>query len=111
MGNEALPQSVKGLLGDIRGLIESARRRVAQAANSGLVMLYWSIGRRIRRDILREKRADYGEQIVLTLSARLVKDYGSAFAPDLLFRMIKFAEVFPDQKIVVTLSPQLQHFK
>lgn len=64
------------LLGDIRSLIEGARGQVAQAVNAGLVMLYWSIGYRIRREMLGEKRAEYGKQIVETLSKRLVSDYG-----------------------------------
>ena len=52
------------LLGDIRALIEAAREQTARAVNSALVGLYWHIGTRIRQDILREKRAGYGEQIV-----------------------------------------------
>ena len=40
------------LLTDIRDLILSARRQVAQAVNAELTMLYWEIGRRIRQDIL-----------------------------------------------------------
>ena len=61
----------KNLLGDIRLLIETTRERVSQTINSGLVLLYWSIGKRIREDILREKRAAYGKQILQTLSAKL----------------------------------------
>ena len=45
------------LLTEIRSLILSARRQVAQAANAEITMLYWEIGRRIRQDILEEKRA------------------------------------------------------
>jgi len=56
------------LLTDIRSLILSARRQVAQAINAGFTMLYWEIGRRIRQDILEEKRAAYGKEIVATLS-------------------------------------------
>ena len=42
------------LLGDVRDLIQQARQGVARAVNSGLVTLYWHVGRRIRQDILRE---------------------------------------------------------
>ena len=55
--------TVKRLLGDIRSLIESARQQTAQAVNAGLVMRYRSIGDRIRRDILRQKRAEYGTEV------------------------------------------------
>jgi hypothetical protein len=49
------------LLGDIRALIEAARAQTAQAVNSAIVALYWHIGKRIREDVLGEKRAEYGE--------------------------------------------------
>ncbi len=52
------------LLTDLRALIEQARDATARAVNSALVLVYWSIGDRIRRDILKNKRADYGEQIL-----------------------------------------------
>lgn len=55
------------LIADIRGLIESARVRVAGAVNFELTMLYWRIGERISEDILQEQRADYGEEIVATI--------------------------------------------
>jgi hypothetical protein len=95
------------LLGDLRGLIAAAREQVSQAINAGLVLLYWGIGDRIRREILGEKRAIYGEQIVSTLSAQLSAEYGSGFSARNLFRMIRFAEVFPDRQVVQTLSGRL----
>jgi predicted nuclease of restriction endonuclease-like (RecB) superfamily len=100
------------LLDDLRSLIRQTREGVAQGVNSALVLLYWQVGQRIRRDILQEKRADYGEQIVPTLSAQLVADYGDGFSKRNLFRMIRFVEVFPDQQIVSALSKQLSwsHF-
>lgn len=102
----------KALLDDIRSLIESARRRGAAAINTEIVMLYWHIGKRIRKDILRMERADYGKQIVQTLSGKLIAEYGRGFSRTNLFQMIRFAEVFNDLKIVQTLSEQLSwsHF-
>jgi predicted nuclease of restriction endonuclease-like (RecB) superfamily len=100
------------LLGDLRGLIQEARQKVARNINSTLVMLYWRVGQRIRKDILEEKRADYGEKVVPTVSAQLVEEFGEGFARRNLFRMIRFVEVFPDEQIVSTLSTQLgwSHF-
>jgi len=100
------------LLGDLRGLIDAARDRVAQAVNAGLVLLYWGIGERIRRDILGEQRAAYGEQIVQTVSARLMAEYGRGFTAKTLWRMIQLVESFPDREIVAALSRQLgwSHF-
>jgi hypothetical protein len=60
--------SSKGLLKDLRELITEARQDVARQVNSTLVLLYWRIGQRIRQDTLKEKSAEYGEEIVATLS-------------------------------------------
>jgi predicted nuclease of restriction endonuclease-like (RecB) superfamily len=100
------------LLEDLRALIGALREQVAQAVNSALVLLYWQVGTRIRSEILREKRAEYGEEILPTLSAKLTPEFGDGFSARNLARMIKFAEVFPDVKIVATLSRQLSwsHF-
>lgn len=100
------------LLGDIRALIEAARRRAASAVNSELTMLYWRIGQRIHTQVLEGRRADYGEGVVLTLAAQLVKEYGGSFAVKNLRRMVQFAVTFPDERIVVSLIRQLSwtHF-
>ena len=95
------------LLSDVRLLIEGARARAAVAVNSEMVRLYWSIGARIRKDVLGFERAAYGEQIVHALSGQLSEDYGSGFGRTNLFYMIRFAEVFPDSQIVHALSEQL----
>jgi len=102
----------KSLLSDLRQLIEEAKQDVARQVNSALVLLYWRVGNRIRKDILKEKRAEYGEQIVPTLSAQLVLEYGEGFSKRNLFRMIRFTEFFPQEQIVVLLSRQLgwSHF-
>ncbi|NUQ63141.1 MAG: DUF1016 domain-containing protein [Pirellulales bacterium] len=100
------------LLGEIRGLIEQTRRGVARAVNSAMVGLYWSIGKRIREDILHQQRAEYGEQIVAALSQQLTTEYGRGFGRRNLFRMMQFAEFFPAEQIVSALSAQLgwSHF-
>jgi DUF1016 N-terminal domain len=59
------------LFEDLRFLIIEARQDVARSVNSALVMLYWRVGKRIRQDILKEKRADYGGHIVAALSQQL----------------------------------------
>ena len=95
------------LLRDIRLLIESARGRTAAAVNSEMVTLYWSIGERVRKDILSADRAAYGEQIVDALSRKLSEEYGRGLSRANLFHMIRFAETFPHRKIVHALSRQL----
>jgi predicted nuclease of restriction endonuclease-like (RecB) superfamily len=101
------------LLDDLKTLIEQARQQVAVAVNTGLTLLYWQVGQRIRSDLLqKEDRAAYGKRILATLSPELTQRYGKGFALSALSRMVKFAEVFPEIKIVATLSQQLSwsHF-
>jgi hypothetical protein len=83
-----------------------------KSANSTLTLLYWKLGERIRREVLRDERAEYGEQIVATLSHQLVRDYGKGFTEKSLRRMVQFSEAFPDEQIVATLSRELSwsHF-
>jgi hypothetical protein len=71
-----------------------------------MVLLYWAVGDRIRREILGEKRAAYGEPIVSTLSRQLATGYGRGFSRPNLFKMVRFAEAFPDRQIVAALSQQ-----
>ncbi len=105
--------ATRGLLGDVRELILQARAGVARAVDSGLVTLYWHVGRRIRQDILNETRAEYGKKIVHALGAQLEREFGSGYGEKNLHRMIQFAEAFPDEKIVAALRRQLgwTHFK
>ncbi len=101
------------LVRDIRQLITSARHQVAQTVNSSLVILYWSIGKRIKTEILKDKRAHYGQTIVSTVSRQLMSEFGEGFSDKNLHHMIRFVEVFPEQKIVYTLCRQLRwsHFR
>jgi predicted nuclease of restriction endonuclease-like (RecB) superfamily len=102
------------LLQDIRGLIEEARSAVAVTVNAGLTMLYWQIGQRIQVEILQgDRRADYGKEILATASQELTKEYGRGFSYSALTRMVKFAEIFPEQSVVVATSKILSwsHFQ
>ena len=54
------PAAPSALLGDIRALIEAARKRAASTVNSELTMLYWRIGQRIRSQVLDGRRGAYG---------------------------------------------------
>lgn len=101
------------LAADIRQLIETARSRAAQAVNAELVMLCWQVGDRIRRDVLGQSRAGYGEEIVSTLSRQLTAEYGTGFSRQNLFHMIRFAEVWPERAKITELAPHLgwSHFK
>ena len=101
------------LLADVRDLILTAREAVARTIDASLVTLYWHIGRRIHQDILKEKRAEYGVEIVAALGRQLSEEFGRGFTAKALHRMVQFAEVFPDEQIVAALRRQLgwTHFR
>jgi predicted nuclease of restriction endonuclease-like (RecB) superfamily len=82
------------------------------AVNIGLTLLYWRVGDRLRREVLGGERAAYQEQIVVTVSRQLVTDFGRGYSEKNLRRMVQFAEAFPEEEIVATLSRQLSwsHF-
>lgn len=100
------------LLQDLRALIEAARGRVARAVKTGLVGMNWAMGDRIRREILGERRAAYGQRIVATVSRQLVAEYGRGYSLTGLTRMMQLSERFPDREIVASLMQQLtwSHF-
>ncbi len=97
----------KHLLNEISQLIEQTKGKVATQANSALTILFWEVGQKINVHILNNKRAEYGKQIVVTLSRELVKRFGRNFEEKNLRRMQQFAEQFMDFEIVVTLSRHL----
>lgn len=63
-GAKPATSTERSLLSDVRQMILSARESIARTVDSGLTLLYWSVGARIRKDILKERRAEYGEEIV-----------------------------------------------
>lgn len=70
--NPGMPLTSGSLVRDVRALIEHARGYVARSIDTTLAALYWQVGKRIQTEILKGKRADYGDKIVQTLSAQLI---------------------------------------
>jgi len=102
-----LPTTNTALVAELRQLIEGARQRAAVAVNAELTLLYWRIGDRIHREILGSQRADYGEEIVTTLSRELTADFGRGWGARHLRLCIRFAQTYPDPSIVHTLCAEL----
>jgi len=72
-----------GWLPEARGLILAARETVAQGVNAALARLCWRIG----QDILKDERADYGEEVFPTPSGKLIAEprepKGAEFPPQI----------------------------
>ena len=101
------------LLGDLRKIIDTARSHVAATANYELTAMYWHIGDRINRDVLKNERAEYGKQIVSQVATQLQEEYGTkGFEERTIRRMMQFALQFPDFQIVSPLVSKLSwtHF-
>lgn len=101
------------LIDDIKQIINQARNRVAANVNSELTLMYWHIGERINRELLGNKRAAYGKQIVAAVARQLQAEYGEkGFNEKNIRRMMQFASLFPDIQIVAPLVRQLSwtHF-
>jgi predicted nuclease of restriction endonuclease-like (RecB) superfamily len=97
----------QNLFEELSDLISRSRERVYVYANSEMNLVFWQVGKRINDFILNNKRAEYGKQIVVTLSRQLEQRHGKNFEERNLRRIIQFAEIFDDYNIVATLSPQL----
>ena len=97
----------ESLITDLRTLINEARNKVALIINTEITLLYWHIGKRINEEVLGNQRAEYGKQIVSTVSTQLTKEYGRGFELRNLRRMMQFAQLFPDFQIVAPLARHL----
>ena len=102
----------KNLLNELKSLIETTKQNVAISVNSSLTLMYWQIGYKINEDILKNSRAEYGKEILQTVSAKLTEEFGQGYSYSSLTRMMKFAQYFTFENIA-TLSQQLSwsHFK
>ncbi len=98
--------SEQSLWAEVRELIEQSRRQVAITVNVALTMLYWQVGKRVNEEVLKEKRGEYGKQIVATLARQLTTEYGKGWSEKQLRHCLRFAEVFPEEPIVSTLWRQ-----
>ena len=93
MKKKAIPRrdSLAPLIAEVRGLIQSARRRAATVVNTLQVMTNFEIGRRIvEHEQKGAKRAEYGAELLIELSARLSEEFGKGFSRSNLEYMRKF---------------------
>ena len=95
------------LFNEISALIEQSRRAIYVHASGATVMMFWEIGRRINSDVLENKRADYGKQIVSRVATQLTEKYGRTYEARNLRRMMQFYEQFQNFEIVSPAATQL----
>ena len=91
---------------DVCGIIDNGRRRVAVYVNSEICLTKWYVGKRIKEDVLYNKRAEYGKQIVRNLAARLTERYGRGWSDRSLLHCIRAAYIFSEDEIVYAVRRQ-----
>ena len=102
-------QTKKGysnLVGDLGGILESARKSSVRSINSILTAAYWLMGKRIVDYEYRgmDRSEYYGEGLFEKLSLDLQEKYGKGFSRQNIQLMKQFYENYPPEKIRQTLS-------
>lgn len=95
--NIALNEQLTGaLFQDACTIIEQAQAEAYRQVNEMLIKRNWLLGLRIQHDVLKEKRAEYGQQVVKNLSQSLTDKYGRGFQLANIYHFISFYSNHPD---------------
>ncbi len=96
MEMDKVPDSMSGLFQDACAIIEQARTTAYRAVNETLIKRNWLLGMRIQHEVLKDKRAEYGEHVVKVLAVFLTNRYGEGFTKTNLYNYIGFYQYWPD---------------
>jgi len=95
--NEIVSQGAsQSLLQDACVIIDQAKTAAYRQVNETLIKRNWLLGFRIQHEVLKDKRAEYGEQVVKNLSESLTERYGKGFGQANLYHFIAFYNYHPD---------------
>ena len=84
------PIDKSSLLNDACNIIEQAQATAYRQVNETLIKRNWLLGMRIRHEVLKDERAEYGEQVVKMLAKVLTAKYGEGFTWRNLYNYIDF---------------------
>lgn len=88
--NEEMLVSSQGLFQDACAIIEQAQLVAYRAVNEILIKRNWLLGMRIQHEVLKDQRAEYGEQIIANLASQLTERYGRGYKKSNLYLFISF---------------------
>ena len=88
--------SVGGLYQDACLIIDQAQQVAYRAINETLIKRNWLLGMRIQHEVLKDQRAEYGEQVVGRLADNLTGKYGKGFIKRNLWHFVDFYVKHPD---------------
>lgn len=97
----------KQLFKDLCGIIDDVRGRIATYVNTGVCLTNWSVGKRIKEDVLYNQRADYGKQVLQNVSKQLVNKYGAGWGYEKLKHCVRSAYLFTEDEIRYATRTQL----
>jgi predicted nuclease of restriction endonuclease-like (RecB) superfamily len=101
------PQQEVQLYNDVCQIIDGVRGRIATYVNTEACLTNWTVGKRIKEDVLFNKRAEYGKQVVINLSIKLTERYGSGWSEKTLRHCLRAAETFSEDDILSATQRQL----
>lgn len=96
MEMDKVSDSMSGLLQDACVIIEQAQTTAYRAVNETLIKRNWLLGMRIQHEVLKDKRAEYGEQVIRVLAKNLTLKYGAGYSRNNLYRYLSFYKSFPN---------------
>ena len=83
---------------EIKRIVTNARQKAYAAINSAMVEAYWQMGKRIVEQEQQGKdRADYGSQLLKSLSKELTAEFGKGFPVNSLYYFRQFYLAFPEK--------------
>lgn len=82
------------LFNDACVIIEQAKTIAYKSVDEILIKRNWLLGMRIQHEVLKDKRAEYGEQVIKKLAKDLSEKYGSGYSRNNLYRYISFYKSF-----------------
>jgi hypothetical protein len=102
-----IDKHIPDLYNDVCQIIDGTRNRLAVTVNAELCWLNWRIGKRIKEDVLYNKRAEYGKEIVKQLAEKLTLQYGKGWSDRKLLHCIRSAYIFTEDEIGYAVRIQL----
>ena len=84
------------LFKDACSIIEQARAAAYRSVNDTLIKRNWLLGLRIQHEVLKDQRAEYGEQVIMKLAEELIDKYGRGFKKSNLYLFVSFYQNHPD---------------
>lgn len=92
---------------ELTEIIVFGKKDIELSINRTITNVYWQIGNRINREILNDKRAAYGKQIIKHVSEFLVAHFGKGWGEKHIRHCLRIAETFQDKEIFYALSREL----